>query len=86
MLEQEQVSARSEVAVLVEDAVVRQEALAVDRLHLAAGADRARVVEVALEVGRAHEGDDAAGLTRDLGERASAAWTKLGRRSRSSGG
>ena len=38
-LEQEQVAARREVAVLVEDAVVGQEALAVDRLHLAVGAD-----------------------------------------------
>ena len=70
VLEQEEVAARSEVAVLVEDAVVRQEALAVDRLHLAGGADRARVVEVAVEVGRADEGDDPAGLARDLRERA----------------
>ena len=70
VLEQEQVAARGEVAVLVEDAVVRKEPLAVDRLHLAAGADRARVVEVAVEVGRADEDDDAASLARDLGERA----------------
>src|SRR3712207_7394747 len=33
-----------EVAILVEDAVVRQEALAVERLHLAARADGAGVV------------------------------------------
>ena len=50
VLEQEQIARRREVAVLVEDAVVRQEALAVDRLHLAARAHRARVVEVAVEV------------------------------------
>ena len=70
MLEEEQIAARGEVAVLVEDAVVREEALAVDRLHLAARADRACVVEVALEVGRADERDDATGFARDLGERA----------------
>ena len=40
VLEQDEVAAGREVAVLVEDAVVRQEALAVDRLHLAVGADR----------------------------------------------
>ena len=56
---------------LVEDAVVGQEALAVDRLHLAVGADGAGVVEVAVEVGRADERDDAAvRLLGDLGERA----------------
>jgi hypothetical protein len=35
VLEQEQVAAGSEVAMLVEDAVVGEEALPVDRLHLA---------------------------------------------------
>ena len=70
VLEQEEIPARCEVPVLVEDAVVRQEALPVHRLHLAVGADRACVVEISLEVGRAHEGDDPAGLTRDLRERA----------------
>src|SRR6185503_9114960 len=66
MLEQEEVAPRSEVAVLVEDAVVREEALAVDGLHLAARADRAGVVEVAVEMGEADERDEAAGLPRDL--------------------
>ena len=50
VLEQEEVAPRREVAMLVEDAVVGEEALAVDRLHLAAGADGAGVVEVAVEV------------------------------------
>src|SRR5205085_12695275 len=43
-----------------------QEALAVARLDLAARADRARVVEVAVEVRGADEGSDAPGLERDL--------------------
>ena len=68
-LEQQQVARGREVAVLVEDAVVRQEALAVDGLHLAVGADRARVVEVAVEVGEADERDEAARLARDLLQR-----------------
>jgi hypothetical protein len=66
VLEQDQVAAGSEVAVLVEDAVVRQEALAVDRLHLPAREDETGVEEVAVEVGRAHEHGRAACLTRDL--------------------
>ena len=65
-LEQDEVAAGREVAVLVEDAVVREEALAVDRLHLAARADGARVVEVAVEVRRADERDDAARRRCDL--------------------
>ena len=69
VLEEEQVASRREVAVLVEDAVVRQEALAVDRLHLAAGADRARVVEVAVEVGVPDERGDPVRGARDLAER-----------------
>ena len=70
VLEQEEVAARGEVAVLVEDAVVRKEALAVERLHLAGRAHGAGVVEVAVEVRDADEGDDAARLLRDLRERA----------------
>jgi hypothetical protein len=58
-----------EVAVLVEDAVVGQETLAIDRLHLAIGADGTGVVEIAVEVGRADERDDAAGRAGDLRER-----------------
>ena len=56
--EQQQVVARGEVAVLVEDAVVRQEALAVDRADLAAREDVTGVVEIGVEVGSADEGDD----------------------------
>ena len=56
--EQQQVVARGEVAVLVEDAVVRQEALAVDRADLAAREDVTGVVEIGVEVGRADERDD----------------------------
>ena len=70
VLEEKEVVAGREVAVLVEDAVVREEALAVDRPHLAAGADGAGVEEVAVEVGRADERDDPAGRARDLCERA----------------
>ena len=58
VLEEKEVAPGREVAELVEDAVVREEALAVDRLHLAAGADGAGVVEVAVEVGHADERDD----------------------------
>ena len=69
VLEEVQLVARREVAHLVEDAVVRQEALLHHRLHLAAGADRAGVVEVAVEVRRADEDDDPARRERDLLER-----------------
>ena len=64
--EEQQVVARGEVAVLVEDAVVRQEPLAVDAADLAVGEHEAGVVEVAVEVGRADERDDARRLRRDL--------------------
>ena len=60
MLEQEELVAGREVAHLVEDAVVRQEPLPHERLDLAVRAHRARVVEVALEIRRADERDDAA--------------------------
>src|SRR5918996_2619259 len=69
VLEQEEVATRREVAILVEDAVVGEEALAVDRLHLAVGADRARVEEIAVEMRRADENDDAASGCSDLAER-----------------
>ena len=59
-----------EVAVFVEDAVIREEALAIERPYLARGADRAGVEEVAVEVGRADERDDPAGRARDIRERA----------------
>ena len=69
VLEQNQVTTGCEVPVLVEDAVVRQEALAVHRLDLAGGADVARVVEIAVEVRRADEDGRAARLARDLLDR-----------------
>ncbi len=58
-----------EVALLVEDAVVRQPVLAVERLHLAVGHDRERVVDVLDALGRADERDDALGLARDVERR-----------------
>ena len=70
VLEEEEVAPRREVAVLVEDAVVREEALPVERLHLAARAHGAHVVEVAVEMRRADEGDDPARLACDLRKRA----------------
>ena len=64
-----EVVAGREVAVLVEDAVVRQEALAVDAADLAAGEDVAGVVEIGVEVGRADERDDPLRLGGDLLDR-----------------
>ena len=58
-----------EVPELVEDAVVREEPLAHERLHLAARADGRRVVEVAVEVRRADDGDDPARLAGDRRQR-----------------
>jgi len=69
VLEQIQVVARREVAQLVEHAVVRQEPLLDHRLHLAARAHRARVVEIAVEMRGADEDDDPARRERDLLER-----------------
>ena len=68
--QQQQVVARGEVAVLVEDAVVRQEALAVDGADLAVREDVAGVVEVGVEVRRADERDDAVRRGGDLLDRA----------------
>src|SRR6185312_9740521 len=69
--EQEQVAARREVALLVEDAVVGQEPLAIDGLHAAVRTDRAGVVEVALERREADERGDPRRRRGDLVERAS---------------
>src|SRR5207237_9358704 len=69
-LEQDQVAAGREVPVLVEDAVVGEEALAVDRLDLTCRADGAGVVEIAVEVRRPHEGGDPAACACDLLEAA----------------
>ena len=84
--QQEEVAARREVAVLVEDAVVRQVALAVDAAHLAVGEHEARVVEVGVEVRRADERGDAVRRRAISVDRRRAARTKPGRSSRSSGG
>ena len=67
--EQHETTPGLEVAVLVEDAVVGQELLAVDRLHLAVDADGAGVEEVAVEMRRADERCDARRGRRDLVER-----------------
>jgi hypothetical protein len=56
--QEEQLAALGEVAVLVEDAVVREELLAVDAHDLPARADRARVPQVTVEPGRADERDE----------------------------
>ena len=58
-----------EVAVLVEDAVVRQVALAVEALHLAVGADGAGVEEIPVEPGRADERRQPGARLRDLAQR-----------------
>ena len=55
VLEQDQIAARCEIAILVEHAVIGEEALAVDSLDLAAGEDVARVVEITVEERRADE-------------------------------
>ena len=78
VLEQDEVAARREIAVLVEHPVVREEALAVDRLHLAGRTNCERVVQVAVEVRRADERDDAAGRARNLLERALGSLQELG--------
>src|SRR5207244_13339264 len=68
VLEQKQVASRREVAVLVEDAVVREEAFPVDGLDLAARANGASVVEVAVEVGEADEGGQPARVAGELAQ------------------
>ncbi len=69
VLEEQQLAAGCEVALLVEDAVVRQEPLLHDGADLAARADVARVVEIAVEVRPADEHGRAAGLSRDALDR-----------------
>ena len=64
-----EVVAGSEVPVLVEDAVVREVALAVDAAHLAVCEDEARVEEVGVEIRRADERGHAVGRLRDLLDR-----------------
>ena len=85
--QEDEVATLREVAVLVEDAVVRQEVLAVDGPHLAVGAHGARVREVAVEPGRADERDDVRRRARrSLGRGARGRGRRPGRSRRSSGG
>ena len=67
--QEDELAPRLEVAVLVEDAVVRKELLVVDRLDLAVHADSARVEEVAVEMRRPDECGDPLRLRRDRLER-----------------
>ena len=67
--QEKEVVARREVAIFVEDAVVRQVALAVDTAHLAVLEHVARVVEVGIEIRRADEHGDAVRRLRDLVDR-----------------
>ena len=84
--EQDQLAPGGEVALLVEDAVVGEEALAVERLQFAVRADGARVEEVAVEPRRPDErGQPRPGLAIARSD-SSAARTNPGRSSRSSGG
>ena len=68
-LQQHEIAPGREVAVLVEDAVVRQVALAIDALHRAVGQHGAAVVQVALEQRDADERRDSRATGRDLVER-----------------
>jgi hypothetical protein len=68
-LKKQELAALGEVAVLVEDAVVRKELLAIDRPDLALGADGARVCEVAVEPRRSDERHDVARGARNLQKR-----------------
>ena len=61
--------ARLEVALLVEDAVVGQEDLAVDRVHDAVGEHGGGVVDVLRALGKADDGDDPLGLGGELAQR-----------------
>ncbi len=59
---------RDEVALLVEDGVVRQELLAVHAVDAAVRADRSRVVEVAARFGETDHGRGPGRARRDLVE------------------
>ena len=67
--EEDELTALREVPVLVEDAVVREEVLAVDGLDASVGANRTRVREIAVEPRSSDEGGDALRLGRDRLER-----------------
>ena len=64
----DEVAPGGEVAVLVEDAVVGEELLAIDPANLSAREDRARVREVTVEEGAADERRDPLGRGGDLVE------------------
>ena len=64
--EDDEVASLREVPVLVEDAVVRKEVLAIDGLHAAARADSTGVREIAVEPRRPDECHDAVGRSGDL--------------------
>ena len=64
--EQHELAPRCEVAVLVEDAVVREELLAVHALHAAVRAHERGVRKVAVEGRRADESDDPVATARHL--------------------
>ena len=68
--QQQELASLGEVAVLVEDAVVGEELLAVHAHDLAAGADGAGVREVGVQPRAADERDDVGAGGRDLLERA----------------
>ena len=76
--EQQQVAALGEVPMLVEDAVVREELLAVDAADLTVGAYRACVREVAVEPRRADERDEPGRRGGDLLERLARRMQKAG--------
>ena len=85
-LDDRRLGARLEVALLVEDAVVRQVHLAVGGHHVAVGEHRGGVVDVLGLLRIAHHGGDALRLAGELLQRGSAASRKLVFSSRSSGG
>ncbi len=64
--EDDEVASLREVPVLVEDAVVRKEVLAIDGLHAATRADSTGVREIAVEPRRPDECHDAVGCSGDL--------------------
>ncbi len=75
-----------EVALFVEHGVVRQQALAVGAQHLATGAHRGGVVEVAIGGDIAHHRSAAPGVSGHLGERGEVVGDEAGFSTRSSGG
>ncbi len=68
-LEHRAAIARLEVALLVEDAVVGEEDLAIDRMHDAVGEHGGGVVDVGRALGKADDGNDPVGLRCELVQR-----------------